>query len=76
MKAQQYSSGAAYEQESAIEKSVVGSTTKIHIAVDSYGIPIHFLMTSGETHDCKEALKLVAELPKADYIIADRGYDR
>ena len=32
-------------------------------------------MIGGEVHACKEAPKLVAELPKADYIIADRGYD-
>jgi IS5 family transposase len=45
------------------------------MAVDSYGLPIHFRITGGEVHDCKEAPKLIAELPSADYIIADRGYD-
>jgi IS5 family transposase len=34
-----------------------------------------FNITGGEVHDGKEASKLIAELPKADYIIADRGYD-
>jgi len=75
VKAHQHSSGAAYKQESAIEKSVAGNTTKIHMAVDSCGLPIHFRITGGEVHDCKEAPKLIAELPKADYIVADRGYD-
>ena len=75
VKAHQHSSGAAYKQESAIGKSVAGNTTKIHMAVDSCGLPIHFLITGGEVHDCKEAPKLIAELPQADYIIADRGYD-
>ena len=72
VKAHQNSSGAAYVQESAIGKSVAGNTTKIHMAVDSCGLPIHFLVTGGEVHDCKEAPKLVAELPKADYIVADK----
>jgi transposase len=75
VKAHQHSSGAAYKQENAIGKSVAGNTTKIHMAVDSYGLPIHFSVTGGEVHDCKEAPKLIAALPKADYIIADRGYD-
>jgi len=45
------------------------------MAVDAGGLPIHFSITGGEVHDCKGALNLVAELPKADYVIADRGYD-
>ena len=46
--------------------------------VDTYGLPIHFsffLVTGGEVHDCKEVLKLIAEWPKADSIVADNGYD-
>ncbi len=75
VKAHQHSSGAACEQETAIGKSVAGNTSKIHMAVDACGLPIHFSVTGGEVHDCKEAPKLVAELPKGDYIVADRGYD-
>jgi transposase len=75
VKAHQHSSGASNGRESAIGKSVAGNTTKIHMAVDSCGLPIHFLVTGGEVHDCKEAPKLVAELPDADYIVADKGYD-
>lgn len=75
VKAHQHSSGEAYGQESAIGKSVAGNTTKIHMAVDACGLPIHFTVTGGEVHDCKEVPTLVAELPKADYIVADKGYD-
>jgi len=75
VKAHQHSSGAASGQESAIGKSVAGNTTKIHRAVDAGGLPIHFTETGGEVHDCKEAPTLVAELPEADYIVADKGYD-
>ena len=70
-----HSSGAAQGEESAIGKSVAGNTTKIHMAVDACGLPIHFRLTGGEVHDCKEAPQLVAELPAADYIVADKGYD-
>ncbi len=43
--------------------------------IDSYSLLIHFRFTGGEVHDCKEAPDLIAELPKADYIIVDQGYD-
>ncbi len=75
VKVHQHSSGAACGQKSAIGNPVAGNTTKIHMAVDSCGLPIHFRITGGEVHDCKEASNLVAELAKADSVIADRGYD-
>lgn len=75
MKAHQHSAGAANTQETAIGKSVAGNTTKVHMAVDAGGLPIQFLVTGGEVHDCKEAPELVAKLPLADYVIADKGYD-
>ena len=75
VKAHQHSSGAAHKQESAIGKSVAGNTCKIHMAVDSYGLPIHFRITGGEVHDSKEASKLIVALPDTDYIVADKGYD-
>ena len=54
---------------------MAGHTSKIHLAVDSYGLPIEFTVTGGEIHDSKEAPGLVAKLPTSDYKIADRGYD-
>lgn len=75
VKAHQHSSGAAHEQVTAIGKPVAGNTTKIHMAVDACGLPIHFLVTGGEVRDCKEVPKLVAELPNADYVVADKGFD-
>ena len=75
VKAHQHSSGAAYGAETAIGKSVAGNTTKMHMAVDSYGLPIHFIVSGGEVHDCKAAPQLVSELPLSEYLIADRGYD-
>lgn len=43
----------AREENQAIGKSVGGNTTKIHMAVDAYGIPIEFDLTGGEVHDSK-----------------------
>jgi len=75
VKAHQHSSGAAFGEETAIGKSLAGNSTKIHLAVDAYGLPIAFTLTGGEVHDCKEAPKRVANLPSSDYVIADKGYD-
>lgn len=75
VKAHQHSSGAIQGEVTAIGKSVAGNTTKIHMAVDACGLPIHFRLTGGEVHDCKEAPQLVAELPDAGYIVADKGFD-
>ncbi len=75
VKAHQHSAGAMSDNNEAIGKSVAGNTTKIHLAVDSYGLPIDFMLTGGEVHDSKIAPEFIAQLPKADYVIADKGYD-
>jgi transposase len=75
VKAHQHSTGAASDGDEAIGKSVAGNTTKIHMAVDAYGLPIHFKITGGAVHDYKVAPDFFAALPAADYMIADRGYD-
>jgi transposase len=75
VRAHQHSTGAASAENQAIGKSVGGNTTKIHMAVDAYGLPIEFYLTGGEVHDSKAAPTLIARLPFADYTIADKGYD-
>ncbi|WP_319783178.1 IS5 family transposase [Oceanisphaera sp. IT1-181] len=75
VKAHQHSAGAARSDNQAIGKSRAGNTTKIHLAVDAYGLPIEFDITGGEVHDCKAAPKLIAKLPATQAIIADKGYD-
>ena len=37
------------------EKAVRGNTTKIHLAVDGYGLPVEFEITGGEVNDCSAA---------------------
>lgn len=75
IKAHQHSAGAASEEHQAIGKSRGGNTTKIHMAVDAHGLPIDFDITGGEVHDCKVAPEFIEKLPKADFTIADKGYD-
>ena len=76
VKAHQHSTGAASNNNEVIGKSVAGNTTKIHRAADAYGLPIDFMITGGEVHDCKVAPEFVAQLPPTDYTIADKGYDK
>ena len=51
------------------------STTKIHMAVDAFGLPIHFEITGGQVHEFKIAPQLVMELKGVEYIVGDKGYD-
>ncbi|AYA39240.1 IS5 family transposase [Xenorhabdus nematophila] len=71
----QHSSGAASVEDEAIGKSRGGLSTKIHLAVDSYGLPVHFELSGGQTHDIVHAESVVTHSPSSDFVIADKGYD-
>ena len=43
--------------------------------VDVHGLPIDFVLTGGEAHEATVAPELTAQLPRADAIVADKGYD-
>lgn len=75
VKAHQHSAGAVGDDDQAIGKSVAGNTTKIHMAVESNGMPIEFEISGSQVHDCKVAPELIALLPRSDYKIADKAYD-
>ncbi len=75
VKAHQHSTGAASEHEQAIALSRGGNTSKIHLAVDSYVLPIEFIITGGDVHDSKVANELIELLPQGDFVIAEKGYD-
>lgn len=75
VKVHQHSTGAASKEHEAIGKSKGGNTTKIHMATDANGFPIHFEITGGEVHDCKIAPEMIEQLPSAEHTIADKGYD-
>jgi hypothetical protein len=62
IKAHQHSTGARTGNDEGIGKSVAGNTTKIHMAVDSYGLPIEFYITGGEVHDSRAAPTLIEQI--------------
>lgn len=49
--------------------------TKLHAVTDTAGRPIRFVMTAGQVSDYKGAAALIDLLPKAEFLLADRGYD-
>jgi len=74
-KAHQHSAGAASKADEAIGRSRAGHTSKIHLAVDAYGLPIEFTITGGQVNDCTQAPVLIAAVPAAHAVVADKGYD-
>ncbi|WP_115825368.1 IS5 family transposase [Xenorhabdus cabanillasii] len=75
VRAHQHSSGAASKKDEAIGKSRGGRSTQIHLAVDSYGLPVDFELSGGQAHDIVHAENLVVQSPPSDFVIADKGYD-
>ncbi len=75
VRSHQHATGASTDERESIGKNRSGNTTRIHLAVDSYGLPIDFLLTGGEVHDIRAAPELIARLPEADFVVADKGYD-
>ena len=52
-----------------------GMNTKLHAVTDENGRPISFFITAGQVSDYTGAAALLDELPKAKWLLADRGYD-
>lgn len=75
VRAHQHSHGARGGTEEAIGRSRGGPSTKIHLAVDSYGLPVHYELSGGQVHDMTCAKPLLDGAPGAEYVVADRGYD-
>ncbi|MDM1302727.1 IS5 family transposase, partial [Acinetobacter indicus] len=74
VRAHQHATGI---KDQAISKSIGGNSSKIHLAVDSHGNPVQFLIEDGTTHDVKVAPKLVnnIDLHETEILCADKGYD-
>lgn len=51
-----------------------GLNTKIHLAVDTFGMPVRVVTTEGTRADCTQASTLIEGID-ADHLIADKGYD-
>ncbi|MEZ5725438.1 MAG: IS5 family transposase [Paracoccaceae bacterium] len=52
-----------------------GMNTKLHAVTDAKGRPIQFFMSAGQVSDYTGAAALLGSLPKAGWMLADRGYD-
>jgi transposase len=49
--------------------------TKLHAVSDADGRPLSFFMTAGQVSDYTGAAALLDDLPKAQWLLGDRGYD-
>ncbi len=49
--------------------------TKLHAVIDADGRPLSFFMTAGHVSDYTGAAALLDDLPKAQWLLGDRGYD-
>ncbi|HCW49151.1 IS5 family transposase [Brevundimonas naejangsanensis] len=52
-----------------------GMNTKLHAVTDASGRPISLFMTAGQVSDYTGAAALLDSLPKAQWLLGDRGYD-
>lgn len=61
---------------SEIGHSRAGASTKIPAVVDSYGYPVHILLSEGQRNDINYAIPLLEQIDIAEsQVLADRGYD-
>jgi transposase len=49
--------------------------TKLHALCDNSGRPVRLHLTEGQRSDFKGAYVLLKDLPQAETLIGDRGYD-
>ena len=58
-----------------IGRTKSGMNTNLHAVTNAKGRPIRFFMSAGQVSDYKGAAAMLSSLPKADWLLADRGYD-
>ena len=58
-----------------IGRTKSGMNTKLHAVADANGRPLSFFMTAGQVSDYTGAAALLDDLPKAQWLLGDRGYD-
>ena len=66
--------GKCERRQSGHEPHKRGLNTKLHLVVDSHGMPIRIVVTEGTAADCTQASALIEGLT-AQYLLADKGYD-
>jgi transposase len=52
-----------------------GLSSKLHAVCDDRGRPVRLLLTAGNINDIVGAGELLKDLPEANYLLADKGYD-
>jgi IS5 family transposase len=62
------------QEKEAVGKSLGGLSTKIHAAVDALGNPVRLLLTAGQASEYGQVNALIEHF-KAEYVLADKGYD-
>lgn len=58
----------------ALGRSRGGLSTKIHVACDSHGNPLRFILTPGQASDFHQAVPLLKGA-QTGAVLADKGYD-
>lgn len=59
----------------ALGRSRGGFSTKIHVACDSHGNPLRFILTPGQASDHTQAHALLEDFQAEEAVLADKGYD-
>lgn len=73
VRAHQHAACAREEQEAeGFGRSRGGWTTKVHAKVDSFGLPLDFIVTPGQVADITQAPALIG---RSSFLLADKGYD-
>ena len=57
-----------------MSKTKGGNNSKVHLAVDSHGLPVRISLTEGTAADCNHFINLINGL-EAQHCMADRAYD-
>jgi IS5 family transposase len=58
-----------------IDRTKGGMNTKLHTLCNKHGRPIRLHITEGQRSDFKGADVLLKDLPKAETLLGDKGYD-
>ena len=51
-----------------------GLNQKVHMAVDSFRMPVNFTITNGTTSDCSQVTEVISDI-QAEFQIADQTYN-
>ena len=75
IRAHRHAAGARGGQEAqGLGRSCGGFSSKVHAKADGLGMPLDFIITSGQASDIGQAKALVGD-ERCEFLLADRGYD-